>query len=218
MLALGCCCRTSPGRLGWGLLSFSETCLLLGGNPSSDDLQQTFLYPLLPVIVEVYERSGGNDYIGHTRSRHIVATALSGIVAGTSLDTRLVQLSAWHRVGVEPWAVYTREELRNSLLWYPPLGIGTTLVNIAAAVAVHRDRKVSRSEALPSRAVALLSIGHLLASAKATPNMLRVRQTDDPDTLQEALEGFTRWHQVRTGLDTLTFAAHLWSLASIFKP
>ena len=153
-----------------------------------------------------------------TRGLVIAATALSGIVAGTSLDTRIVQLSAWRRVGVEPWAVYTREQLRNSLLWYPPLGIGTTLVNIAAVVAVHRDSKVSRSEALPSRAVALLAIGHLLVSAKATPNMLRVRQTDDPDTLQEALEGYTRWHQVRTGLDTLTLAANLWSLTTVLKP
>jgi hypothetical protein len=153
-----------------------------------------------------------------TRSLVLAATALSGVVAGTTLDTRIAQLSAWHRVGAEPWAVHTREVLRYSPLWYAPLGIGTALVNIATAVAVHRDSKVSRSAALPSKAVALLAIGHLLVSAKATPYMLRVRETDDPDTLQEALEGFTRWHQVRTGLDTLTLAANGWSLASVLKP
>jgi hypothetical protein len=48
--------------------------------------------------------------------------------------------------------------------------------------------------------------------------MLRVRETDDPDSLQEALEGITRWHQVRTGLDTLTLAANLWSLTTVLKP
>jgi hypothetical protein len=152
-----------------------------------------------------------------TRGLVIAATAFSGVVAGTSLDTRIAQLSAWHRVGAEPWAVHTRELVRYSLPWYEPLGIGTALVNIAAAVAVYRDSEVSRSAALPSQAVALLAIGHLLASAKATPYMLRVRQTDDPDSLQEALEEFTRWHQVRTGLDTLTLAANIWSLTTVLK-
>ncbi len=153
-----------------------------------------------------------------TRGLVIAATALSGIVAGTSIDTRIVQLPAWQRVGAEPWAVYIREQLRTSLRWYPPLGLGTSLVNIASAVAIYRDSEVSRSAGLPSQAVALLAIGHLLASAKAMPNMMRVRQTDDPDSLQEALESFARWHQVRTGLDTLTFAANLWSLTSVLKP
>ncbi len=51
-----------------------------------------------------------------TRGLLIAATALSGIVAGTSLDTRIVQLSAWRRVGAEPWVAYIREELRNALL------------------------------------------------------------------------------------------------------
>ena len=68
------------------------------------------------------------------------------------------------------------------------------MVNIAAAVAVHRDGEATRSAALSSRAVAILAIGHLLTTAKAVPHMVRVRETGDPDSLQEALESFTRWH------------------------
>jgi hypothetical protein len=148
----------------------------------------------------------------------VAAATLGGIAAGTSFDKSIVQLSAWNRVGAEPWASYSREaDLRNGLIWYPAMGIGTLLANVAAAIAVHRDPTTPRSAVLPTRAAALLAIGHMLATAKAAPNMLRVRRTDDPDSLTGALEGFTRWQAVRTGLDALMFAANFWSLASVLR-
>jgi hypothetical protein len=153
-----------------------------------------------------------------TRGLVVAATALSGIATGTSFDKSIVQLPAWDRVGAEPWAAYSREaDLRDGLIWYPAMGIGTLLANVAAAIAVYRDPAAPRSAALPTRAAALLAVGHMLATARAAPNMLRVRRTEDPDSLKSALEGFTRWQAVRTGLDTLMFAANLWSLASVSK-
>jgi hypothetical protein len=47
--------------------------------------------------------------------------------------------------------------------------------------------------------------------------MVRVRETADPDSLQDALGSFTRWHLARTGIDALTFAANLWSLRAVSK-
>ena len=146
------------------------------------------------------------------------ATALSGVVAGTTIDTAIVKLPAWRRLGAESWASYTSEELPTSLIWYPVLGIGAVLVNISAAVAVHRDRGAPRPATVSSRAVAILAIGHLLTTAKAVPHMMRVRETGDPDSLQEALKSFRRWHLARTGIDALTFAADLHSLISVSKP
>ena len=150
-----------------------------------------------------------------TRGLVTAATALSGVVAGTTIDTGVVKLPAWRRLGAESWAGYTREELPTSLVWYPVLGIGAVLVNIAAAVAVHRDGAATRSTALPSRVVAVLALGHLLTTAKAVPHMVKVRETDDSAALREALGSFTRWHLARTAIDTLTFAANLWSLTSV---
>ncbi len=152
-----------------------------------------------------------------TRGLDAAATALSGVVAGTTIDTGIVKLPSWRRLGAEPWAAYTREELPTSLVWYPILGIGGVLVNIVAAVAVHRDGEATRSATVPSRAVALLAIGHLLTTAKAVPHMMSVRETDDQASLRQALEGFTRWNAARAVLDTLTFAANLWSLTSVTK-
>ena len=153
-----------------------------------------------------------------TRGLVTAATALSGVVAGTTIDTGVDRLPAWRRLGAESWAGYTREELPRSLIWYPVLGIGAVLVNVAAAVAVHRDGETARPAVLPSRAVAVLAVGHLLTTAKAVPHLVRVRETDDPAALREALGSFTRWHLARTGIDTLTFAANLWSLTSVSKP
>ena len=152
-----------------------------------------------------------------TRGLVTAATALSGVVAGTTIDTGVVKLPAWHRLGAESWAGYTREELPVSLVWYPVLGLGAVLVNIAAAVAVYRSGEASRSAAVPSRAVAVLAVGHLLTTAGAAPHMVRVRETDDPALLGESLEGFTRWHLARTVIDALTFATNLWALATVSK-
>ena len=152
-----------------------------------------------------------------TRGLVTAATALSGVVAGTTIDTGIVKLPAWRRLGAKPWAEYTREELPISLVWYPILGIGAVLVNVAATVAVHRDAEASRSAALPSRMVAILAIGHLLTTSRAVPYMVRVRETADPATLKDALEGFARWHLARTVIDGLTFATNLWSLRAVSK-
>ncbi len=144
------------------------------------------------------------------------ATAVSGIVAGTTIDTAIVKLPAWRRLGAESWASYTRGELPTSLVWYPLLGIGGVLLNLSAAVAVHRDTE-GGSAALPSRAVAMLALGHLMTTAKAAPRMMEVRDTDDPEALQQALKSFTRWHLARTIVDASTFAANLRSLMSLSK-
>ncbi len=39
----------------------------------------------------------------------LAATALGGMAAGTSFDKSIVQLTAWGRAGVVPWAAYSRE-------------------------------------------------------------------------------------------------------------
>lgn len=153
-----------------------------------------------------------------TRSLVLAATTLGGVAVGTSFDKSIVQLTAWRRVGAAPWATYSREaDLRNGLRWYPTMGFGTLLANVAAAITVRREPRAPRSAVFSAQAAALLAVGHMLATARAAPNMLSVRRTDDPEALRGALNGFTRWQTVRTGLDTLLFAANLWSLTSITR-
>ncbi|HZF57841.1 MAG TPA: hypothetical protein VEZ19_05120 [Rubrobacter sp.] len=51
-----------------------------------------------------------------TRGLVTAATALSGVVAGTTIDTGIVKLRAWRRIGAKSWADYTREELPTNLV------------------------------------------------------------------------------------------------------
>jgi hypothetical protein len=154
-----------------------------------------------------------------TRRLIVAATALGGILAGGSLDRSAVQLPAWRRVGPVPWATYSREaDLRNGLIWYPLLGLGAPLLSIAAALAVRSDRAAARSGAAPAYAAAVLSVGHVLATSRAAPNMLGVgRLGDDADALRGALDRFERWQAVRASLQALTFAANLWSLVAVSR-
>ncbi|MGH2588650.1 MAG: hypothetical protein ACRDJE_27310 [Dehalococcoidia bacterium] len=152
-----------------------------------------------------------------TRGLITAATTIGGIAAGASLDRSIVQLPAWHRVGPVLWGVYSRQaDLRSGLVWYPPLGIGSLLVNLMAAVAVHRDRSVPRAAAAPVYVAAVLTMAHLLVTSQAGPNILRVRRRgEEPNGLRDALDGFTRWQAARASLDALLFAANLWSLRSV---
>jgi hypothetical protein len=154
-----------------------------------------------------------------TRRLVVASTALGGILAGGSLDRSAVQLPAWRRVGPVPWATYSREaDLRNGLIWYPLLGLGAPLLSIAAALAVRSDRAAPRSAALPVYAAAVLSVGHVLATSRAAPNMLGVRRLgDDAGALRGALDRFERWQAVRAALQALTFAASLWSLVAVSR-
>ena len=153
-----------------------------------------------------------------TRGLVVGAAALGGVTAGTTLDRSVVELPAWRRVGAEPWAVYSRQaDLRHGLIWYSLVGFATLSANVAAAVAVRRDPGVPRSAAVPAYVAALLAVGHMLATARAVPNLLSVRGADDPVALRGALDGFARWNAVRAGVDVVMFASTLWALASVSR-
>jgi hypothetical protein len=149
-----------------------------------------------------------------TRELVAAATALSGIVAGTTVDTAVVKMAAWRRLGPRSWAHYTRGELPTSRAWYPVLGLGAVLTNVSASIAVHHDSDAAPA-VLSSDVVAILAVGHLLTTAKAAPRMMQTRDTDDPAALQEALDSFRRWHLARTVIDVVTFAMNLRSLMSL---
>jgi hypothetical protein len=64
----------------------------------------------------------------------------------------------------------------------------------------------------------MLSVGHVVATTRAAPDMLGVRRLgDDVDALRGALARFERWQAVRASLQALTFAANLWSLVAVSR-
>jgi hypothetical protein len=149
----------------------------------------------------------------------VIATAVSGLLAGTNIDRLIVQMPAWKQVGVLAWATYSREaDLGNGLVLYPLEGIGGALLTVCAAVAFYFDRTAPRSAAVPIYAAVVLVLGGLLATAQAAPNMLSLREIgDDPAALQRAFDGFNRWGTVRAVFQILAFGVNLWALVSVLR-
>jgi len=68
----------------------------------------------------------------------IAATAFIGPGAGMSLDQSIKQLPARHLIGVAAYSAYSRAgDQRNGVLLYAPMGIGSAVLVIAAALSGH---------------------------------------------------------------------------------
>jgi hypothetical protein len=54
---------------------------------------------------------------------------------------------------------------------------------------------------------------HFLATSRAAPVMLSIRDAPDEESILAAkLDTFARWHAVRAAFQVLTFLALIWSL------
>ena len=148
------------------------------------------------------------------------ATLADGLLAGGDVDRWFVGMPAWQAVGVAGWANYSRvADLGNGFVLYPMLAIGGALLSLAAAVTFMRQPKHERFVAIPIYAAAVLAAAGLLVTFKAAPFMLSLRHIGNEDvaSLQHAFDRFRLWGGLRTLLQTLAFAANLWSLAAIQK-
>ncbi len=150
-----------------------------------------------------------------TTSLAIAAVLAGGLLAGLSVDRTLVALPAWRKVGPEAWAAFSRDaDLGNGLVVYPLLGVGAPLLSLGVGGSFALDPGVAAA-GLPILAAALISVAHLLATARAAPNMAKIRSARDRIALQQAFDAFERWQRVRAILQSLTFAANIWALVAV---
>ena len=149
----------------------------------------------------------------------IAATILHGFLGGTGVDRVIVQMPAWRQEGSRAWAAYSRRaDLGNGLFLYPFEAIGGTLLTVGAAVFYFFNQALPRSAAIPIYLAVLFAVGGLLATVRAAPKMLSLRQiSHNPSAIQEAFEGFDRWGTVRAILQVLAFGANLWSLIALLS-
>lgn len=153
------------------------------------------------------------------RTRLLFATAIfmSGILAGTVVDRALVGGPAWHELGAEAWAQFSRRaDLGTGLIAYPIEAIGTTVLLIAAVVSSRFDRSGRERVTLPLLAAVALSLLGLALTVKAAPIMLSLRETEVPAALQRAFDGFFLWGlYLRGAVDVLVFVAAVWALSAM---
>lgn len=155
----------------------------------------------------------------YPRTRYLLAAAtiMSGILAGAVVDRALVGGPAWHALGAEAWAQFSRRaDLGPGLIAYPIEAIGATLLLVAAAVSAHFERCARIGLALPLAAAVTFSLLGLLLTLKAAPIMLSLGSAEPAVPLQHAFEAFFFWGlYVRGAVDVLTFFAAVWALSSL---
>src|SRR5258708_34847686 len=144
----------------------------------------------------------------------VAATVMSGLLAGGNVDRAFVAMPAWQHVGAPAWAAFSRQaDLGNGLVLYPIEAIGGFLLILAATVSLHLDRAARGHVALPLYAAALLAAAGLVCTLKAAPIMLSISRSDEPAALQQALDGFHFWGNIRGLFQGLAFFATVWALA-----
>ena len=142
-----------------------------------------------------------------------IATVLTGLLAGISLDKWVVQLPARHQIGIRPFAAFSRaNDLGNGLVLYPVLGVGAALVTIAAALIANSPR-LTGTPAWAVDSSAVLAVLHSLVTTRAAPQILRLRDPGtDQAAMAAALDRFAAWHAARAILQLLNFLTLLWSV------
>jgi hypothetical protein len=156
-----------------------------------------------------------------TRRLLVAATLVQSILAGTNVNGLLVTLPAWEEVGARSWAEFSRHAdlSRRGLTLYPASAFLGLFLSLAAAISFRRDRRRLAASPVPVYGAVLMSAAGLLVTAKAAPNMLRLRRlaSDDEAGLRQALSGFHFWSAVRGAFQVLGFVATVWSLATISR-
>jgi hypothetical protein len=86
-------------------------------------------------------------------------------------------------------------------------------------VSYRREGGTPRAAAIPLHGAALMGVAGLLTTTRAAPHMLRVRHLgEDAAALQQALDGFQFWGNVRGLFQVLAFVGNVWSLVAITAP
>jgi hypothetical protein len=159
-------------------------------------------------------------HISLTGGLIIAATVVVGLF-DSLLDRAFVATPAWHELGVQAWADYSRHaDLHNGLVVYSVGGILCWMLVFAAALAYRLDRAAPRQAGPPLYLAALAALGAIVTTVVAAPVMMHVGQLSDTDTaaLHNAFETFTLWGVYVRGV---CFAAILvclvWALVTYFR-
>ncbi len=156
-----------------------------------------------------------------TRTRLLLAAAtlLSGILAGSIVDRVIIGGPAWHELGAEAWATYSRHaDLGNGLVAYPIEAIGGALLIIAASVSNYFDRGANSPATIPLYCAVVLSLAGLALTVKAAPIMLGLAVPQSPAATQRAFDEFFLWGlYLRGATVVLTFVAVTWSLTGLTR-
>jgi hypothetical protein len=147
------------------------------------------------------------------------ATLAGGLLAGLNVNRALVEMPAWQHTGAIPWANFSRHADLSTVgaLFYAIGAFAGAILSIGTALSFRgRSHGQPHSAAIPIYGAVPMAIGGLLITTQAAPIMIGVRDLgDDAMALQQALNGFQFWGNIRGVFQVLAFVANLWSLVAL---
>lgn len=144
----------------------------------------------------------------------LTAVSFAGILCGASLDQSFKQLPARHRIGAIAFSAYAKAaDLKNGVLWYAIIGIGTALSTIATAVVVWSHGPASLR--FPVYAAAVFAICHSVCTSQAAPTYFKQKRMTDEESLTRLFTKFENIQTLRSVFIVLNFASLLWGLAAL---
>jgi hypothetical protein len=155
-----------------------------------------------------------------TKGLAVGAALFGGILAGATANRALVQLPAFERIGVIPWANLTRAENHGiGSFFYLVVGFLALLLTVATAIAFRFDHAARGSSRFPLYAAVVLAIAPAVVTRGVlVPAMFSLRAAgDNAVELRRILLINARWWGVNDALHVLTFALNLWVLTDLWS-
>jgi len=156
-----------------------------------------------------------------TKGLAVGAALFGGLLAGVTANRALVQMPAWQRIGVVPWAAFTRAENLGfvGMIFYPAIGLAALLLTAATAIAFRFDGAARGSRSLPIYSAAVLAIaGAVVTRAAIVPAMFSLRDAgNNVAELQRIFLSVARWWEVNDVLHVLAFGLNLWALTELLS-
>lgn len=148
----------------------------------------------------------------------LLATFLSAILAGITVDRYFIQRPAFEHIGMIAWGEYSRHAdlSRGGLVLYPSLAIGNAVFAIASAILLRSAQVLRGSVPILLHAGVAFALLGLLFTTQAAPVMLHVAALgDDAGALRTAFEGFFFWSALRGACQMLAFLSNLIALSRL---
>jgi hypothetical protein len=155
-----------------------------------------------------------------TKGLALGAALFGGLLAGVTANRALVQLPAFERIGVLPWAHLTRAENHGvGAYFYLVIGLIALLTTIGTAIAYRFDQAAHGSRSFPIYSAVVLAVaGAVVTRGILVPAMFSLRAAgDNLLELQRVLSINARWWGVNDLLHLLTFGCNLWALTEVWS-
>ncbi len=143
----------------------------------------------------------------------LAALAFTGVLCGASLDQSIKQLPARHGMGAIHFSNYVKAaDLKNGVVWYAIIGIGSTLTTIVAAFVFWKN-PIDRHSSYLIWAAAVAGVAQAICTSLAAPVYFKQRAVADERSLVRLFQKFEVIHSIRAVFVTVQLLLLLWALA-----